>query len=121
MRFTSRPAILPASLVAVRCASLKYAGTVITASVTFSPRKSSAASLSFCRIMAEISGGGYSLPLAYLAHQTLAALGDPDDRRSRARTFLVGNYGWFAALHHCYHRIRRTQVNSYNLAHRSRS
>mgnify|MGYP002508163163 CR=1 FL=1 len=33
-----RPAILPASLVAWRWASLKYAGTVITASDTFSPR-----------------------------------------------------------------------------------
>ena len=35
---TSRPAILPASLVACLCASLKYAGTVITALVTFSPK-----------------------------------------------------------------------------------
>ena len=33
IRLTSRPAILPASLVAWRCASLKYAGTVITASL----------------------------------------------------------------------------------------
>ena len=32
------PAISPASLVAWRWASLKYAGTVMTASVTFSPR-----------------------------------------------------------------------------------
>ena len=38
MRRTLRPAILPASFVACRCASLKYAGTVMTASVTFSPR-----------------------------------------------------------------------------------
>jgi hypothetical protein len=38
MRSTSRPAIWPASLVAWRCASLKYAGTVITAWVTVSPR-----------------------------------------------------------------------------------
>src|SRR6266850_1905727 len=45
MRITSRPAILPASLVACRWASLKYAGTVITACVTFSPRYASAASL----------------------------------------------------------------------------
>ena len=36
--FTSRPAILPASFVACFCASEKYAGTVITASVTFCPR-----------------------------------------------------------------------------------
>ncbi len=38
MRLTSRPAMAPASLVAWRWLSLKYAGTVMTASVTFSPR-----------------------------------------------------------------------------------
>ena len=38
MRFTSKPAIFPASFVACLCESLKYAGTVITASVTGSPR-----------------------------------------------------------------------------------
>ena len=38
MRFTSSPAMVPASLVAWRCASSKYAGTVTTASVTSSPR-----------------------------------------------------------------------------------
>ena len=38
IRLTSRPAMRPASLVACRCESLKYAGTVITASVTSSPR-----------------------------------------------------------------------------------
>jgi hypothetical protein len=38
MRSTLNPAISPASLVAVRCESLKYAGTVITASVICSPR-----------------------------------------------------------------------------------
>ncbi len=38
IRFTFKPAIRPASLVACRWASLKYAGTVITASVTFSPK-----------------------------------------------------------------------------------
>src|SRR5665647_2786093 len=62
MRLTSRPAILPASLVAWRCESLKYAGTVMTASLTLSPRYSSASRLSFCRIIAEISGGVYVLP-----------------------------------------------------------
>ena len=35
---TSNPAILPASLVACLCESLKYAGTVITASFTVSPK-----------------------------------------------------------------------------------
>ena len=53
---------MPASLVAWRCESLKYAGTVMTASVTLSPRYSSASRLSFWRIMAEISGGVYVLP-----------------------------------------------------------
>ena len=62
MRSTSSPAICPASLVACRCESLKYAGTVMTACVTFSPRCCSAASLIFCRIIAEISGGEYGLP-----------------------------------------------------------
>ena len=38
MRRTFSPAISPASLVAWRSASEKYAGTVITASVTGSPR-----------------------------------------------------------------------------------
>jgi len=38
MRFTSKPAILPASLVAWRWESLKYAGTVMTASTTSSPK-----------------------------------------------------------------------------------
>ena len=59
-----RPAILPASLVASRCALLKYAGTVITASVTDSPRYASASVFSFWRIIALISGGAYSLPSA---------------------------------------------------------
>ena len=57
IRFTSRPAILPASLVACLCESSKYAGTVITASVTFSPRNASASALSFDRIIADTSSG----------------------------------------------------------------
>ena len=42
MRTTSRPAIWPASRVAWRCASSKYAGTVMMARVTGSPSASSA-------------------------------------------------------------------------------
>ena len=38
MRSTSSPAIRPASFVAWRCASLKYAGTVTTIFDTFLPR-----------------------------------------------------------------------------------
>src|SRR5215212_1390449 len=61
MRSTSRPAILPASRVACRCESLKYAGTVMMASVTSSPRKSSANDLISISTNAEISSGEYSL------------------------------------------------------------
>ena len=56
---------MPASFVASRCALLKYAGTVTTASVTGSPRYASASVFSFWRIIAEISGGAYSLPSAF--------------------------------------------------------
>jgi hypothetical protein len=49
--------LVEASLVASRCALLKYAGTVMTASLTGSPRYASASDFSFCRIIALISGG----------------------------------------------------------------
>jgi molecular chaperone DnaK (HSP70) len=62
IRNTSRPAIRPASLVAWRCASLKYAGTVMTASVTFSPSCLAASPASLRRISAAISSGAYCLP-----------------------------------------------------------
>src|ERR687894_467556 len=65
MRFTSRPATLPASFVAWRWSSLKYAGTVMTAASTGSPRYASASALSFWRIIALISGGANSLPPAF--------------------------------------------------------
>src|SRR6478609_6023565 len=64
IRLTSSPATRPASLVAWRWSSLKYAGTVITALSTVSPRYASASALSLPRIMAEISGGEYCLPPA---------------------------------------------------------
>ena len=62
MRFTSRPAIRPASFVACRCVSSKYAGTVMTASVIFSPRNASASAFSFCKIIADTSCGEYDSP-----------------------------------------------------------
>src|SRR6267143_1347658 len=61
-RWTSRPAILPASLVACLWLSLKYAGTVITACVTLSLRNDSASVLIFRRIIALISCGVYVFP-----------------------------------------------------------
>src|SRR5690606_13254350 len=51
----------PASLVAWRSASLKYAGTVMTASVTGSPRYSSASRFSLPRMRAESSCAEYFL------------------------------------------------------------
>mmetsp|Transcript_21305 Transcript_21305/g.54268 ORF Transcript_21305/g.54268 Transcript_21305/m.54268 type:complete len:335 (-) Transcript_21305:313-1317(-) len=59
MRITLRPAMVPASLVAWRCASLKYAGTVTTAFFTSLPRKASAVSFIFTSTIAEISSGEY--------------------------------------------------------------
>mmetsp|Transcript_6370 Transcript_6370/g.21364 ORF Transcript_6370/g.21364 Transcript_6370/m.21364 type:complete len:215 (+) Transcript_6370:1219-1863(+) len=61
---TSIPAIWPASLVACLCESLKYAGTVITALVTVSPRYAAASSQSFRRIWALISSAAKSFPAA---------------------------------------------------------
>jgi hypothetical protein len=54
---TLRPASRPASLVAWRCASSKYAGTVITAPLKLPPKESSARVRSTFRISAEISTG----------------------------------------------------------------
>ena len=71
MRSTLRPAISPASFVAWRSASLKYAGTVMTASVTVSPRYCSASRFSFCRMRAEISCGVYFLPSISVRFQSV--------------------------------------------------
>src|SRR3954470_15545963 len=61
MRRTSSPAIWPASLVAVRWASSKYAGTVTTAWFTVSPRYASASRFSFMSVRALISWAVYFL------------------------------------------------------------
>ena len=63
----------PASFVAWRCESLKYAGTVMTASVIFSPRNASASSLSLRRIIAEISCGLYWRSPTFTAASPFAA------------------------------------------------
>mmetsp|Transcript_57951 Transcript_57951/g.164989 ORF Transcript_57951/g.164989 Transcript_57951/m.164989 type:complete len:255 (+) Transcript_57951:805-1569(+) len=62
MRNTSSPAILPASLVAWRCESLKYAGTVTTALLTVALRYLPASAASLRRTCAEISSGANCLP-----------------------------------------------------------
>ena len=59
---TSNPAIVPASFVACLSLSSKYAGTVITALLIFSPINASASRLIFWSMNAEICWGLYSLP-----------------------------------------------------------
>mmetsp|Transcript_14824 Transcript_14824/g.25301 ORF Transcript_14824/g.25301 Transcript_14824/m.25301 type:complete len:228 (+) Transcript_14824:975-1658(+) len=54
IRSTSKPAIFPASLVACRCESLKYAGTVTTALLTSRPRNPSAVSFILPKTMLPI-------------------------------------------------------------------
>mmetsp|Transcript_29208 Transcript_29208/g.95267 ORF Transcript_29208/g.95267 Transcript_29208/m.95267 type:complete len:220 (-) Transcript_29208:32-691(-) len=55
MRSTFRPAMAPASLVAWRCESLKYAGTVTTALFTVWPRYASATSFILTSTMEDTS------------------------------------------------------------------
>ena len=63
----------PASRVAWRCASSKYAGTVMIASVISSPSASSENSLISRRMNAEISSGLYSRPRARILTSPLTA------------------------------------------------
>ena len=74
IRKTSIPAICPASFVACLWLSLKYAGTVITALVTESPRKDEASSQSLRKTWAEISSAANCLPKAGLSNFTFPAL-----------------------------------------------
>ena len=62
IRSTLRPAIFPASLVHWRWVSLKCAGTVITASLTGSPRYSSATCFISRRMIAASSGQVNAFP-----------------------------------------------------------
>src|SRR6266852_347662 len=59
----------------------------------------------------------YRLTFRYLADQPLARLGDGHYGRRRPRPLLVGDHHRLAALHHGHYRVRRSQVNSNNLAH----
>ena len=65
----------PASFVAWRCESSKYAGTVMTASETVSPRYSSAVFFIFFSTSAEICGGASFSPFTSIhASPFLAAM-----------------------------------------------
>jgi len=72
-RRTSSPAISAASRVARRCSLSKWAGTVMTASCTLSPKKVSAASRSSRRIIALSSGGDRATPRASTQASPLGA------------------------------------------------
>ena len=68
-----------------------------------------------------VFGIRHRLALRYLSHEALSALGDGDNRRGRARAFLVGDHHRLAALHDGHNRVCGPQVNSDNLAHLSQS
>ena len=85
---TLRPAITPASLVADLQASLKQAGTVTTALMTFYPRQDSAISFIFTRITALISSGEKILTGKPLILFTLMQGLEPLSTMSKGRNFL---------------------------------
>ena len=68
MRSTFRPEIWPASFVAWRCASLKYAGTVTMAFDTFLFKNASAVSFILASTKPPICDGEYCLPFASSTH-----------------------------------------------------
>mmetsp|Transcript_27878 Transcript_27878/g.82008 ORF Transcript_27878/g.82008 Transcript_27878/m.82008 type:complete len:467 (-) Transcript_27878:734-2134(-) len=75
MRRTSSPAMVPASLVAWRWASLKWAGTVMTARLTACPRNASASALSCSSTMALICSGANE---RFSPQTSTAIIGLPD-------------------------------------------
>ncbi len=144
IRCTFMPAISPASLVAWRCASEKYAGTVMTASVTCSPRYASASRFSFCSTNALICCGVNFLPsivcapvlahvaldgadravdvrgglaLRHLADQDLAVLGEGHHRGRRPRSLGVGDDGGLPTLEYGDDGVRRTQIDTDRAGH----
>ena len=60
----------------------------------------------------------HRLALGRLPHQALAGLGKRHHRRRRARAFGVCNHRHIATFYYGNTRIRRSQVNAYNLSHR---
>ena len=145
IRSTSRPAICPASLVAWRCASSKYAGTVITACVTVSPRNASASRFSLTQdlgadllrppsLAVDVDGPSLvahvtlhrpdrpvgvrdRLALGDLAHQDLAVLREADHGGGRPRPFRVRDHDRLAGLQHGHDRVRRAQVDTDRSCH----
>ena len=127
MRSTSRPAISPASLVAWRWASSKYAGTVMTAWVTAVAevalrvalqllQDAGADLLRVVRLAVDVDlpvgahvaldgtdraiGVGDRLALGDLADEDLAGLRERDDRGSRTAALGVGDDDGLTGLEH---------------------
>ncbi len=138
MRSTSRPAILPASLVAWRCASLKYAGTVMTACVTRvaevvrrvvdqlleDHRRDLLRRVVLAVDLDRVVGAHVALDrgdravrvddrlaLRELADEPFAGLGEGHDRRRRPAALGVGNDGGLRALHHGDHGVGRAEID----------
>mmetsp|Transcript_19909 Transcript_19909/g.61612 ORF Transcript_19909/g.61612 Transcript_19909/m.61612 type:complete len:216 (-) Transcript_19909:229-876(-) len=87
-RATFKPAIVPASFVACRCASLKYAGTVTTACSTFSPRKASAVSFIFVSTIAEISSGVICFRLCSLMRSSILGVPSLAETTRKGQCFM---------------------------------
>mmetsp|Transcript_7323 Transcript_7323/g.30481 ORF Transcript_7323/g.30481 Transcript_7323/m.30481 type:complete len:295 (+) Transcript_7323:1093-1977(+) len=78
MRMQLMPAMTAASLVAWRCESLKYAGTVTTAFFTSLPRYASATSFIFTRIIEEISSAENSFCSPWNSTEIMGFSASPD-------------------------------------------
>ena len=144
MRRTLRPAISPASLVAWRWASLKYAGTVTTASIDgltevglrvalellqderadLLRRKALAVDLGRpvgADVTLDGADGaldvGHGLTLRDLADEDLAGLGEGHHGRGRPRSLRVGDDGGLATLEDGDDRVGRSQVDTDGTGH----
>jgi hypothetical protein len=60
---------------------------------------------------------GHALPLGNLPNETLAFLGEGHHGRGCSSTFLIHDDSGLTALHHRHNRVRRTEVDSDDLAH----
>ena len=58
-----------------------------------------------------------ALTLCHLPNEGFPFLRERHHRRSQTAAFLIGDDGWVTALHHCYHRVRRTEVDANHLSH----
>lgn len=88
-----KPAIIPASRVACRCASVKYAGTVTTARLIAVPKYRSASSFNFANTNADNSSGAYTIFL-WVSVLMLDDCCITTYGRSSSSPFTI-SYGWY--------------------------